>query len=143
MNKWDSRFFEMAKVVASWSKDPSTQVGAVIVDDKNRLLSIGYNGFPRGIDDSSERYEDRELKYKIVVHAEENAILNATTSLEGSTLYLTPLACCSNCVSRILQAGIKCVKILENAEKMKDRDYSLSFEMLREAGVEVQVFQIE
>ena len=139
MNKWDKRFFELAKLVASWSKDPSTQVGAVIVNDKNQVLSVGYNGFPRGIEDAPESYEDKELKYSMVVHAEENAILNSNSSLDNSTLYLYPLPCCTNCVSRILQVGIKSVKILVEEDKVNDRDFSLTFKMFNDAGIRFEV----
>src|SRR6056297_1129882 len=93
MNKWDERFLDMAELVATWSKDPSTKIGAVCVEPQSkRILSMGYNGFPRGIADLDWRYEDKEVKYSLVVHAEANAIYNATSngvSLEGSTIYVT------------------------------------------------------
>ena len=75
--KWIKRYMMLAAQVSSWSKDPSTKVGAVIVGDKGQIISQGYNGFPRGVKDSSTRYNDRPLKYKLVVHAEMIAILNA------------------------------------------------------------------
>jgi len=109
MNKWDQRYLALAKEVSTWSKDPSTQVGAVTVGSKKEVLSQGFNGFPRGIRDSDERYNDRETKYKLVVHAEMNAIYNATysgTSLDGATLYVYGLPICSECAKGIIQVGI-------------------------------------
>ena len=72
--KWDKRWIGVAEHIARFSKDPSTQVGAVIVDGMNRLVSIGYNGFPRGVADDDERYNNRKTKLKLIVHAEANAI---------------------------------------------------------------------
>lgn len=113
--KWDKRFLRMASEYASWSKDPSTQVGCVIVDPKTRrILSGGYNGFPRGIADTPQRLNDREKKYKLIVHAEMNAIYNATSSgvsLEGATLYCAGLPTCSQCALGVIQVGIKRVVI--------------------------------
>ena len=75
--KWIQRYFKIAEQVSSWSKDPSSKIGAIIVGDKGQIISQGYNGFPRGVIDSEDRYNQRETKYKLVVHAEMNAILNA------------------------------------------------------------------
>lgn len=108
MNKWDNRFLEMAEFVAGWSKDPSTKVGAVIVDDKKRVISVGYNGFPRGVDDAEMRYDDRPLKYKFVCHAERNAIDNSPMKVDGCNLYCT-LFPCAECAKTIIQTGIKLV----------------------------------
>lgn len=113
--KWDHRFLRMAEEYASWSKDPSTKIGCVVIDpQKRRVLSGGYNGFPRGIIDTKERLENREIKYKYVVHAEMNAIYNATlngVSLEGATLYCVGLPTCSACALGIIQVGIKRVVV--------------------------------
>ena len=79
---WDKRFLELASVVGSWSKDPSTKVGAVIVNENKQIVSMGYNGFPRGVRDDY-RLENRETKYNLIVHAEANAIIHAKESLEG------------------------------------------------------------
>lgn len=105
MNKWDERFIEMAKLVATWSKDPSTKVGAVVVDG-NRVVSLGFNGFPRGTDDAPELYDNRERKYRRVLHAEQNAIAFAQRKLDWCTIYITH-APCSRCVAQIIQEGIK------------------------------------
>jgi len=77
MNKWDKRFMELADHISSWSYDPNTKVGCVIVDDRNRILSVGYNGFPRGVIDAPYRYQDRPTKHLFVAHAERNALDNS------------------------------------------------------------------
>ena len=141
LSKWDERYLALAKEVSTWSKDPSTQVGAVTVGSKKEVLSQGFNGFPRNINDTDERYNDRETKYKFVVHAEMNAIYNATysgTSLDGATLYIYGLPICSECAKGIIQVGIKKVVV----EKSKELDnwndsVKLSKAMFDEAGVEL------
>lgn len=105
--EWDHRFLSLADHIKEWSKDPSTKVGAVIIDELKVVRSMGYNGFPRGVDDSPERYADRSLKYPRVVHAELNAILNihSRTRDEEFCLYTT-LAPCAECAKAIIQAGV-------------------------------------
>ena len=95
--KWDQRFIEMAQLVASWSKDPSTQAGAVITNGKS-VVSLGFNGFPAGTDDSPEMYTNRERKYRRVIHAEKNAMAFARCHLTGCTIYVTH-APCSPCAA--------------------------------------------
>lgn len=141
---WDLRFINLAGHFAGWSKDPSTQVGAVIVDDKRRVLAHGYNGFPRGVEDSPERYEDREQKYPRAVHAEMNAILNTGTpwQLEGAVLYSTMTPCCE-CAKAIIQVGIKRVMIpiqraaVTEAGKRWEKSFDVTYSMFKEAGVEI------
>ena len=106
-NKWDIRFLEMAKLVASWSKDPSTQVGAIAVRNRT-VIAQGYNGFPRGISDEPYRYEHKQLKYKMIVHAEMNLIYNAAdngVSLKDSTVYVVGLPACGECAKGLIQVG--------------------------------------
>ena len=115
-SKWDIRYLQLAENIASWSKDPSTQIGAIAVGTKGQVLAQGYNGFPRGVEDRVEYYEDRETKYKYVVHAEMNVIYNATyngVSLDGATLYVTGLPVCSDCAKGVIQVGIKRVVMKE------------------------------
>ena len=115
-SKWDIRYLNLAQNVASWSKDPSTQIGAIAVGSKGQVLAQGYNGFPRGIEDNPAYYEDRETKYKYVVHAEMNVIYNATyngVSLDGATLYVTGLPVCSDCAKGVIQVGIQRVVMKE------------------------------
>ena len=143
LDKWDKRYLALAKEVSTWSKDPSTQVGAVTVGQKKEVLSQGFNGFPRGIEDSNERYEDRPTKYQYVVHAEMNAIYNATysgVSLDGATLYVYGLPICSECAKGIIQVGIKKV-VVEKAKELDNWNESveLSKKMFGEAGVELVI----
>lgn len=138
--KWDARFLDLATFVAQWSKDPSTKVGAVIVDDKRRIIALGYNGFPRGVDDDPKLYADRTTKYPMVVHAELNAILNALGPVEGCTLYVTPLSPCSECAKAIIQAGIHRLVISRQAAAGADRwgdSTKIGWMMMDEAGLNV------
>lgn len=101
---WDEKLLALATFISSWSKDPSTKVGAVISDEKHRVMGVGFNGFPRGVPDDSKMLNDREQKYPRVVHAELNAILNSSET-KFCTLYCT-LYPCSICAGPIIQAGI-------------------------------------
>jgi dCMP deaminase len=108
INKWDKRFLDLAKHVSIWSKDPSTKCGAVIVGPRRNIISAGFNGFPQGMDDKLELYENREEKYSRVVHCEINALIFAGQRLpEGCTLYTHPFLSCDRCVVQMLQAGIR------------------------------------
>ena len=108
--KWRDRFLKLADHVATWSKDPSTQVGAVIVDPETKnVVSFGYNGFPRGVSDASYRYDDREIKYKLVVHAEVNAIIQAKGNTEGKWLFINVPSCCNECMKLVVQSGISTI----------------------------------
>ena len=133
----------MAEHVAKLSKDPSTKVGAVIFDDKRRIISAGYNGFARGVKDTSSRLHDRDTKYKLTLHAEANAILFATGALDGSTIVVTH-PCCAQCAAQIIQAGIKHVVWPHPSREflMRWRDsLTLSINQFIEAGVEVHEVQ--
>lgn len=104
--KWERRFMALAEHVAQWSKDPSTKVGAVIVGCGKKVVGMGYNGFPRYVEDDEDRYNDREMKYGFVVHAEANAIMNSDFSAcKHATLYVT-LSPCRECAKLIIQSGI-------------------------------------
>ena len=137
-NKWDTRFLKLAKQISTWSKDPSRQIGAIAVDDRS-VIAQGYNGFPRGIEDFVERYEDRELKYKYVVHAEMNVIYNATynvVSLDGATLYVCGLPVCSDCAKGVIQTGIK--RVVMPKQDMPDHwaeSWEITQNMFNEANV--------
>ena len=116
--KWDKRYMTIAKAVGRWSKDPRKKVGCVIAGTDHEILSTGYNGFARGIADTPDRYNDRVMKRALVVHAEINAICNATRTgakLVGSMLYVSGLPPCTNCANAIIQCGIKRV-VFECAE---------------------------
>jgi len=135
VNKWDVRFLQMATFVSSWSKDPSTQVGAVIADKDNRMIGLGYNGFPRGVADD-HRLQDREQKYKLVIHAEENAILNSTATTHGCTIFSSHPPCL-HCAGMLKQAGIARVVFEEPTGAFKSRwnlDETLNY--LKELEIE-------
>ena len=133
--KWDKRFIDLAKLVGSWSKDPSTQVGAVITDDNNRIVSIGFNGFPQKVVDSEDRLVDREYKYDIVVHAEANALMFANKSVEGCTLYTWPFQPCSRCAGLIIQSGIKRVVSVKSSDDRWKKNFRLARQLFDESGI--------
>ena len=133
--KWDKRFLDLAKLCGSWSKDPSTQVGAVIVDGNNRIVSIGFNGFPQGVEDSEERLVDREIKYDIIVHAEANALMFANKSVEGCTLYTWPFQPCSRCAGLIIQSGITRVVSVVHGDDRWKKNFELSQKLFSESKV--------
>jgi dCMP deaminase len=136
MNKWDKRFMELAEHVASWSYDPNTKVGCVIVDDRNRILSVGYNGFPRGVEDDPFRYRDRPTKHLFVAHAERNALDNSPHSVEGCTMYV-PLLPCNECAKSIIQKGITKVVSYEPVEDVEHFHWHVTKQMFLEAGVQL------
>ena len=136
LKKWDLRFLEMARNAASWSKDPSTKVGAIIVDDDKRVISGGYNGFPKGVRDD-ERLDDRQEKYKIIVHAERNALLFANTNVKNCHIYTYPFLPCSVCAGMIIQAGIKRVVSVKNNNLRWQQDFKVSRKMFQEAEIHV------
>ncbi len=105
--KWDLWFLDMAKFVSTRSKDPSTQTGAVIVRPDKTIQATGFNGFPKGMSDDSALYNNREEKYRRIIHCEMNAVLTAGRSVEGCTLYTYPFCSCDRCAVHMIQAGIK------------------------------------
>lgn len=138
VDKWHIRFLQFATLVASWSKDPSTKVGCVLVKNR-RVISTGYNGFPKGISDDLSRLNDREKKYEITVHAEVNSITNAAlhgVSTDGASAYVT-FSPCSRCASVLINAGIKEVYVASGQdvpERWLD-NFTLARTILAEAGV--------
>lgn len=138
MDKWDVRWFERAKLLATWSKDPSTQVGCVIVRD-NHALGEGYNGFPPGIADD-ERLNDRELKRQIALHAEVNAIIHARGHVRGATAYSTLLPC-SQCAAALIAAGVARVVTAHSGkpEHAEIWGFGVTALLFNEAGVKVEL----
>jgi dCMP deaminase len=141
LQKWDVRFLELARFVSNWSLDPSTKVGAVISDKHNRVVSIGYNGFPKGIKDD-ERLNDRETKYKIIVHGEINAITFANRNLENCTLYTYPFEPCPRCAGIIIQSGIKRIVAPINKIDRWENDFKLSRQLFSEANIQIDYYEI-
>jgi dCMP deaminase len=138
--KWDRFYIGMAVYVASASKDPSTQVGAVIIRPNNTVASVGYNGFPRGMNDDPAIYADRTLKYSRIVHAEMNAILNAQGPVDGCTLYTSSLPPCDRCAVFVVQAGIKRVVFEEPSTDLLERwgdSLAATAAIFEEAGIEM------
>lgn len=139
INKWDGRFLALAQHISSWSKDPSTKVGAAIVDGDRRIVSVGYNGFPRGVPDDAVQYEDRPTKYAMIIHAEVNALMFARPKCkdEHLTLYTWPFIPCSRCASLVVQAGIDRVVAPVLSEGRAEHRFDLSRSILKSAGVDV------
>lgn len=138
---WDAWFLNLAAYIASASKDPSTQVGAVIVRPDRTIASVGYNGFPRGVEDTYTTRDDKLLR---TVHAEMNAILSANEKLTGCTVYVYPLCPCSNCAAAIIQAGIKTVvHPLTKPRPEWEASFMASADMFAQAGVRLVGYQVE
>jgi dCMP deaminase len=142
---WDARFMQLARDVATWSKDRSTQVGAVVVGPDNDVRAIGYNGFPRGADDDIEARHERPLKYRWTEHAERNAIYIAArtgVALAGCRMYL-PWFPCMDCARAIVQAGItELIAIRPNLRhETWGEDFRFALELFKETRVVVRWFQ--
>lgn len=143
--KWHMRYLAMADLVSSWSKDESTKVGAVIVDHRNYVLSLGYNGAPAGVNEPDQ--DNREQRLARTIHAEENALLYAKRDLTGATLYCTHMPC-SHCAALIIQSGIKKIvhKVSPDYAEYKQRwekSIAEAHDMFREAGVEIYKFSLK
>lgn len=137
--KWILRYLQLAEHIATWSKDPSTKVGAVIIAPNNVPISFGFNGFPRGFEDSDERYIDKEFKHRHVIHAETNAILNARGSVEGCSIFVTHPPC-QHCAGSIAQSGIARVYAIEPDEAFRERwDMDATLQVFNETNVEFYV----
>lgn len=134
--KWDKRYLGLAQYWANeCSKDPSTKVGAVIVSPYNAVVSLGYNGFPVRVQDTEERLNNRDLKYKIVVHGEINAISFAEKNLHGCTLYTWPFMPCSVCAGIVIQNGFVRVVAPYSDNPRWLESFQLTRMMFGEAGV--------
>jgi len=142
--KWDTRFLGLAAHISSWSKDPSSQVGAVITDG-NRIISLGYNGFAAGVNDTEDRLEDRACKLNLTIHAEENAMIFAKRDLTGCTVYVTHPPC-PRCASKLVQEEVKRVVFIAPSEDFLSRwsdDLQLSYQMYEEAGIEHVAYDLD
>ncbi len=148
-NRWDNFFLNIALVCANMSKDPATQVGAVIVGPDREIRSTGFNGFPRGMHDTFDRLEDRDVKLKLIVHAEMNAVLAAArigVSVKGCTLYLAATdnsgliwggPPCTRCTVEIAQAGIAAIvsRPKKNVPSRWHEDLALAEQLIKEMGI--------
>lgn len=138
VSKWDRRYLELAQHIARWSRDPSTKVGAIIVNPHDkRVVSMGFNGFPRSIYDDEERYLNREIKYALIAHAERNALDQAEMPVHGYWMYCT-LCPCSECAKSIIQRGIQrvvCPIPTKEQEHRWGQSFTWTQRMFEEAGV--------
>jgi dCMP deaminase len=142
--KWDTRFLGLAAHISSWSKDPSSQVGAVITDG-NRIVSLGYNGFAAGVNDTADRLEDRACKLNLTIHAEENAMIFAKRDLTGCTVYVTHPPC-PRCASKLVQEEVKRVVFIAPSADFLSRwsdDLELSYQMYEEAGIKHIAYDLD
>ena len=142
---WDEYFMGIAYLSAMRSKDPSTQVGACIIDEDKKIIGIGYNGFPIGSNDDempwNKEGEFLDTKYPYVVHAELNAILNSIKSLKNCIIYVTHFPC-NECAKAIVQSGIK--KVIYFSDKHKDKDSTkASRRILENAGLNIKKIEID
>ena len=141
--EWGQRYRDLAKEISTWSKDPSTKVGAVVIGKSGQVLTQGYNGFPRRIRDTEDRWADRERKYELVVHAEMNAIYNASltgVSLKGSTLYVYGLPICNECAKGIIQVGIK--KVIATRPQIYNSQWDKSNKLAEAIFAEAEVMYL-
>ena len=149
MSKWDVRFLRLAREVATWSKDRSTQVGAVIIGADRTAGSYGYNGYPRNINGDQEDRHERPTKYDWTEHAERNAIYNAArmgVALKGDTIYVTHIPC-ADCARAIIQVGI--TRVVADADCMEEGfaerwsdSAQVTREMLGEAGIDLDLVKV-
>ena len=143
MTNWNNRFLDLAKHISTWSKDKSTGVGAVIVDNENRIVSQGYNGFCTGCNDNIDARHERPAKYLYTEHAERNAIYNAArigVSVRNCKLYST-LFPCVECTRAIIQSGIKEIHTYhpDFQHHKYGKDWEISLELLHEVGIRVEL----
>lgn len=143
-NRWDNYHMTKADAAADQSKDPSTKVGAVIVDPFDRTVSDGFNGFPRKIKDSAKLLNDRDIKLMITIHAEVNAIMFSHRDLSGCSIYTTHIPC-SNCAALIIQSGIEDVVVAETRDDAFGIRWEKSIELAKmifdEAGVQLRILK--
>lgn len=145
ITKWDLRFMDMALLVSGWSKDPSTKVGAVIADPAHRVVSTGYNGLPRGLVDDEARLTDREVKLRLTLHAEHNAILFAQRDLLGCTIYVSAHPC-AHCAAQIVQTGIARVVYGNPANGFNERwaaDIQIAAELFGERSIGMDAIEVQ
>ena len=144
MEKWDKKFIKLSSHISGWSKDKNKKVGAVIVDSDNIVLSMGYNGIPRGCDDTDESRYERPTKYFFTEHAERNAIYHAArhgVSLKGCKMYVT-LFPCADCARAMIQSGItKLIAPKPNLEhEVWGEHFKAAIQMMEEAKIDIILF---
>lgn len=137
---WDRYGLDLARLVSERSLDPSTRCGCVLFDWQHRLVSAGYNGFPRGVEDEASMLADRDTKLALIIHAEENALLFAHRDLAGCTAYVWPMPPCARCAAKLAQAGIVRVVTVAPTEEQLNRwgkSLALAEWVYDQAGIEL------
>lgn len=139
--KWIDQFMSLAKVVATFSKDPDCKVGAIIVDKRRIIISSGYNGFPKSIRDEAYRLNNKTVKRELTLHAEVNAILNANADLTDHTI-LTTKPPCVHCALMVIQSDISMIVMpaLDSSSSWFEQ-HQRALQLLREAGVGVVIME--
>lgn len=141
MPSWDRRFIQLARFVSEWSKDPKAHVGAVVTNERDGAVALGYNGFPRGVEDRADRLKNQDLKLEMIVHAEQNALRIAGSRAHGGTIYVWGKPICARCAGLIIQGGIiRVVAISPTAGDSKSKWFEtgkIAIEMLREANIRI------
>lgn len=140
IDKWDRRYFGLAKRISVWSKDPKAKVGAVLLDRYGWPIALGYNGFPAGVEDDIAKLDDGDLKNKMVVHAEQNALLCAGSRARGGTIYVFGKPVCPRCAVLLIQSGINRVvgiqpDPIKNPDSDTHNDGVISLTMFSEADI--------
>lgn len=139
---WIKRFVTLAAHISTWSKDPSTQCGAVIIRPNYTICSVGFNGFPRKMSDDSRLYDNKEYKHSAVIHAEMNALMVAPEPVKGYWLFMFPIMPCDRCAVHLIQAGITRVMApkAESTPNMGDLPYRMARKHFADAGVKLDEF---
>lgn len=139
---WDARYWDLARHVAGWSKDPNAKVGAVLTSERGGAIALGFNGFPKFVEDSTTRLSDKAVKLEMIVHAEQNALIIAGRSAEGATLYVWGKPVCGQCAGAIIQARVRRVVAVAPSSLPPDskwrRKGELAEEMFHEAKLEIE-----
>lgn len=136
---WYKRYLEVAKTYAGFSKDPSTTTGAVVVDSGRRIVCAAFNGIPQKLKDTDERLNNRELKLKYILHAEESALIMSKSDLINCTIFVHPLPPCMRCALLIIQSGITKVVAPKLSGGLLERwgdSVNVSRELFKEANIE-------
>jgi dCMP deaminase len=140
-DKWDRRYFGLARRISAWSKDPKAKVGAVLLNRQGWPIALGYNGFPSGIEDDVDKLEDGNLKNQMVVHAEQNVLLCSGTRARGGTVYVYGKPICPRCAVLLIQSGVKRVAgiqpdSIKNPKSDTHKTGQISLQMFSEAGIQ-------
>lgn len=140
--QWLKYFMTLAKNISEMSKDPSHKVGAVIVDKNKRIVSTGFNGFAKNIIDSDDRLNNKDIKRKLTLHAEENAVTFAKRDLEGCDIYVYGYPPCTHCTSLLIQSGIKCIYYCNPSHRISEH-WQADFVLAEQIATEVDVPYLE